>query len=137
MSNIDHTFAGYTALRPNVSRTPDCLEPDDVNTVGFGAMNQYLAVNCSWYYIIIDEAYETDVMFNSNDSWTTDPDNSFCLTAYDIEAVMTHERGHTFGVGHVSELTHPRLTMSTNIDGPCQAQERWIGQGDFLELTYN
>lgn len=137
LSNIDQTWAGTTSLAPNINSTPSCTSRDDVNVVGWGSMSQYLALHCAWYSALFNELYEADVKFNTNYSWTVDPDNLACIGRYDVESVMTHERGHTFGVGHVSELTHSRMTMSTNIDGSCQAQESWIGLGDFLGLTYN
>jgi hypothetical protein len=49
-----------------------------------------------------------------------------CEGRYDVEGVMTHERGHTFGLDHVSEDEHGRLTMSTAMNGPCQDSERTL-----------
>jgi len=47
---------------------------------------------------------------------------------------MTHERGHTFGMGHVSETGRGNLTMSTNVNGPRQMAERSLGRGDVRGL---
>jgi hypothetical protein len=62
------------------------------------------------------------------------PTAASCRNRYDLEAVMTHERGHTFGLNHVSESGHGNLTMSTQINGPCQLTERTLGWGDVLGL---
>jgi len=136
-SSLNTNFAGQTTLLPNIDLN-GCTNRDSVNTVGFDARPAgVLATNCSWYYPLINDVIEADVEFErSAYSWTTSPGSLTCLGRYDIESVMTHERGHSFGLDHVSELTSPRMTMSPNIDGTCQSQERSLGLGDALGLSY-
>ena len=47
---------------------------------------------------------------------------------------MTHEIGHVFGLGHVSERRHGELTMSTRSNGSCNLDEARLGLGDLLAL---
>jgi predicted Zn-dependent protease len=56
---------------------------------------------------------------------------------YSVEGVGTHEFGHAFGLAHVSESSHPALTMSPVIQA-CQASETTLGLGDIqgLEAKY-
>ena len=46
--------------------------------------------------------------------------------------------GHAYGLDHVGEVNHGRLTMSTFIDGTCENQESTLGLGDMkgLEALY-
>ena len=62
---------------------------------------------------------------------------ALAVSRYDVEGVMTHERGHTFGLGHVPEASHAKLTMSERIRS-CQSSERTLGLGDVrgLEKKY-
>ena len=55
-----------------------------------------------------------------------------------LEATMTHEAGHVFGLGHIGERRHGRLTMSPFLNGPCENSEATLGLGDVrgLEALY-
>ena len=48
---------------------------------------------------------------------------------------VERERGHNFGLGHVSESDHGNLTMSDRSNGPCQSSERSLGRGDAKSLN--
>jgi predicted Zn-dependent protease len=59
---------------------------------------------------------------------------STCSSRFSVEAVATHEFGHAFGLGHVSETYHPSLTMSSVIRA-CQGSESTLGLGDVRGLN--
>ena len=120
-----HLFLG------NTSRGPNCSRRDRRNVVGFGRM-QYgvLAVTCYW--VKNGRMVEADIKINSRESWALSLNG--CRFSPMLEATMTHEAGHVFGLDHVGERRHGRLTMSPYLDGPCQNQEATLGLGDMLGL---
>lgn len=128
------TYLGRTTRAVQVTTSGGCSAGDHHNVVAFGDLpSGVLGVTCTWS--LDDIAVESDIRLNSGDFWwTTSPTSSACDDAYDVESVMTHERGHSFGLGHVSENTHAHQTMSTAINGPCQKAEVTLGKGDVLGL---
>ena len=115
-----------------------CEANDGSSVVAFGDLpSGILTVTCNWGVSRpgYDDTVASDIEINKQDvRWTTNPRPRSCRGMYDLEGVMTHERGHTFGLGHVSETGHGNLTMSTNINGVCQKAERSLGRGDVLGL---
>jgi hypothetical protein len=123
-------------LRRSLQMTPDgaCKASGDGRSVtSFGQLpTGVLGLACVWYRSD-GTATESDVRLNKAQSWAvriTTP----CIDRWNIEAVATHERGHTFGLGHVDEAMHGNLTMSPRINGPCQKSEALLGRGDVRAL---
>ena len=124
-----NTYLGATTTRPN------CNQPDGHNVVGFGRLdNGVLAVTCYW--ISGGRIAEADMKINSREAWSLSL--SSCSNQIMLEATLTHEAGHVFGLDHVSEKAHGRLTLSPYIDGICENQESTLGLGDMrgLEALY-
>jgi hypothetical protein len=115
-----------------------CVKSDGVSVVSFGDLPKALAKACTYYKINAsgyNEVGTSDIKLNRADfRWTVHPNSRSCKRSYDLEGVVTHERGHTLGLGHVPEQSHGRLTMSPVINGPCQKSERTLGKGDVLGL---
>jgi hypothetical protein len=136
-SGAQGTYSGTTTAVANYDGD-NCTGDDGVNTISFrrDSDGTWVAVNCAWRFLdYFEEVTETDNVFNTRYAFTTNPSVlAGCSGAYDIEAVHTHERGHTFGLGHVSETYAGGQTMSTNINGTCQDSERTLGRGDLLTL---
>lgn len=107
------------------------------SVVGFGNLaSNHLGFSCVWFIIQAgwDNATESDVRLNKTEfDWIVNIGPT-CLNRWSVETVSTHERGHTFGLDHVSENEHGNLTMSRLLNGPCQEAEKTLGYGDVLGL---
>jgi hypothetical protein len=132
-------YDGKTGRGTNVEGL-SCMTSDEFRVVAFGDLpSGILAVTCNWGDGF-GNTIASDIKINKQDvRWTTSPRSPSCRGMYDLEGIMTHERGHTFGMGHVSETEHGNLTMSTNVNGACQMAERSLGRGDVrgLGLKYH
>ncbi len=132
------TYLGDTDSDANISRT-SCESNDGSSVVSFGDLaDNVLAATCTWRARNpsgYDEVAESDIEINkANFKWAANPRARTCRDKHDLQAVMTHEWGHTFGLAHVSEEAHGRLTMSPLIS-KCQKSERTLGKGDVLGLS--
>lgn len=56
-----------------------------------------------------------------------------CTSRWDVQAVLTHEFGHSVRLGHVSEVNYPTMTMSPDI-AKCSGTARTLGEGDVYGL---
>jgi len=114
------------------TRGPNCGATDGQNVVGFGRLAAgVLAVTCYW--TSNGRIVEADMKITTRESWAL----SLATCHGDmpmLEATITHEAGHVFGLGHVGETRHGRLTMSPFLDGPCDNNEATLGLGDMLGL---
>ena len=132
-------YEGNTAAKAGIGDDGSCPGNDGKSVVVFGTLpKSALASTCTHYYA--EEGYNrpasSDLKVDkAHHSWTTRPHARSCRGRSDLEGLVTHERGHTFGLGHVSETTNGRLTMSPFSNGPCQSSERTLGRGDVLGLA--
>ena len=130
-----HSYLGRTSRAPNIKTTDSgiaCSARDTHNVTGFGSLpTGVLGVACSWSSGGI--AVEGDVKLNTRYRWFALGVPSSCSSKFGVLAVATHEYGHVFGMGHVSESSHPHLTMSTAI-GPCTNAAYTLGLGDIRGL---
>jgi hypothetical protein len=122
----------------NIRDDRTCTSNDYKSVVGFGDLpSNYTATTCIWAWVQNgpNRVAHTDIRLNKFDkAWTTRVTNG-CSGRYDVESSMTHERGHTFGLGEASEGSHGNLTMSNDSNGPCQTSERSLGWGDARGLN--
>ncbi len=136
--NARAVYLGRTQARPSVRSDGGCGGLDGQNVVGFGPLPGFIAgLTCTTYTVPSrgrGHAIESDVLLNKRLAWalqraTCSPGASEVM----LRSVATHEFGHVFGLGHVRESTHGRLTMSEAI-GPCDGSAFTLGRGDVLGL---
>jgi len=124
-------YLGVSDRRPAPTANGTCAPQDEFNAVGFGRLPAGIAgLTCIWS--IGDRIIEADIKLDKGAQWATTL--ATCSFETMVEAVATHEFGHVFGLGHVSEESHGRLTMSERLDGYCQNGESTLGTGDMLGL---
>lgn len=130
------SFTGTTTADPGITSGAGCApKPDQVNITGWKALtaNGVLAVTCTFIFNGSRDVADSDAAINSKFKWVTS--SSGCNNAYDLQGVMTHERGHTFGLGHVSGTGDQGLTMYPSIRA-CDFSKRTLGKGDLLGLFH-
>jgi hypothetical protein len=131
-------YVGTTRESVNISTGGACGANDRKSVVGFGDLPAgYTGKACVWAWIQEgpDRINSSDVRLNKFDYAWTARVTDFCRGRRDVESTMTHERGHTFGLGDASEASHANLTMSYKSNGPCQISERTLGRGDAIGLN--
>ncbi len=138
--NISATasYQGRTSQGVDINANGTCESfQANQNVSGFGDLPAgVLGVTCTWADTSSTPAtaVQSDMRLNKADfQWVVNI-GSGCSNKWSVEAVATHERGHTFSLGHVSEADHGNLTMSTAINGPCQSSESTLGLGDVRGL---
>jgi hypothetical protein len=131
-------YKGTASRSVDISTGARCLSSDGESVVGFGTLpSGSLGMTCTSYIDQDgwDKPTASDIRVNkARYRWTNRPQARSCSGSYDLESTITHERGHTFGLGHVLEAYHRNLTMSPDTNGACQSSERTLGRGDVLGL---
>ena len=117
--------------------TYTCTVGDATSIVNFGNLPEtYLAVWCGRWYTDTNpyRFFVGDIKINKDDyTWTLAGGATTCVGLFDLQAVMTHEWGHFYGLGHVAESKHPLMTMSRTI-AACDNSARSLGLGDMRGL---
>lgn len=134
---VGNSYTGSTAATPGVQSTATCPSAstaDLVNVTGWKSLTKagVLATTCTHFYVADNTVADSDVAINTRVRWVTA--TSGCSNAYDLQGVMTHERGHTYGLGHPAQTAaNNGLTMDATVP-TCDYYARTLGRGDLLGL---
>jgi hypothetical protein len=127
------TLVGSTRGSPNVSATTRCTGGNGRSVIQFGSLPSYsIAMTCV-YGITNHLAQEADIRINNATArWATD--KASCTgSELLLEAGITHEFGHAYGLAHASTYRNPWLTMQPLIRA-CSQGPSSLGLGDMLGL---
>ena len=124
-------YDGRTTRSVQIDGDATCTGTDGHNTVAFGALpGGAVGFTCWWYQG--NRTVEADMQLNKHDfRFAVSPSN--CSNAYILQDVTTHEFGHVYGLGHVSQSGHANQTMSTAVY-TCDTSDETLGLGDMLGL---
>lgn len=124
-----HRYNGKTSAAPGITPSAGCGSNDGRNVTGWKSLTAsgVLAVTCTYYSG--SQAVASDAAINTRFRWSLSP--SSCSGAYDLKGVMTHERGHTFGLGHTT--ADQALTMYPSVRS-CDFSKSSLGKGDLTGL---
>lgn len=124
-------YDGRTTRGVQIGSDASCTGTDGHNTVAFGDLpGGAVGFTCWWFQG--SRTVEADMQLNKHDfRFAVSP--SSCSNAYILQDVTTHEFGHVYGLGHVSQSGHANQTMSTAVY-TCDASDETLGLGDMLGL---
>lgn len=132
---------GISVVGSGSSRAHSCGSSNGKNVVDFGALiSPTLGLACwrststdqgaTWYIV------EADIRLLKSAAWTVNPDRLACSNKVDVQGVVTHERGHAFGLAHAdSDDVHSNQTMYPSVF-PCSSYGRTLGLGDHAGLDF-
>lgn len=127
------SYRGTSRATVGVSASGACTGDDGRSVTGWKRLSGgALAITCTYYEPGSRRVVSSDVAINTRYRWfTTRP--AVCTGTFDLVGVLTHERGHTFGLAHVSPYRHRGQTMVTAISS-CSTAERTLAGGDYAGL---
>lgn len=103
---------------------------DSENTVGWATIDGpggIIAVTYYWHYTSSKKMVEFDIVFDSQESWSTTGDDN----AFDVQNVSAHEAGHTLVLKDLRSPKDGALTMHA-YTWLGDTTKRTLGSGDIL-----
>jgi hypothetical protein len=111
---------------------PPGIAADEVNTISWGTIDGpggTIAVTQFRYWVNTRELIEFDIVFDSDEDWSTTGDEN----AFDIQNVATHELGHSLVLDDLRSPRDGALTMHA-YTWPGDIAKRDLGSGDILGI---
>jgi Matrixin len=127
-------YVGTTSRAAGISAAGTCTGDDGYSVTSWGTLPpSYLAYTCVYYNVRTGVVVGSDLLLDSSaHRWFTTLSPG-CVNAYDLQTVAVHERGHTAGLAHVSQLAHGIESMSPTTLS-CDISERLLALGDLTGL---
>jgi hypothetical protein len=133
------TIHAKALYQGDTTQKPCTDTPDVQNTISFGELPDAtspdaIAYTCPFFGGPDADtriAVDADIVILKDLPWSLS--DKSCFLQYSLEATITHEVGHVFGLDHVTERDHGELTMSTTLDA-CDNSGSTLGLGDMLGL---
>lgn len=134
-------YEGLTSSGVQINADLTCFpqgSSDGDSTIGFGPLNGgAIAITCNWDLFILGShvaRIESDIRMDNSRKWTTGSCAGQFASAYFVEGIATHERGHTWNALDFPN-GHPNQTMG-GANGQCPGSDakQTLGLGDMLSL---
>lgn len=122
-----------TGRYANITTSYTCASSDGFSVISWlSKPGGALALTCTWAPGGVVQ--ESDAVMNTAYSFFTGSTPAGCSGSYDLQGVMTHEAGHTYGLNHADtggtdHTVHANLTMNSQLDS-CTTKYRTLGAGD-------
>lgn len=124
-------YRGDTSRRANIGRDGYCSRSDGRSVISWGALPSRSAAMACMMTFSGGVAHESDIKINWKQRYETSL--SACNNEFMVEAAMTHEFGHVYGLAHVGSYSSPNLTMNP-LFGYCSLRHASLGLGDIIGL---
>ena len=105
---------------------------DGINTIGFGSLEDgALAQNTFWYKANSGEILDSDIRFDSANSWNTNGSNN----GFDVQNVCTHELGHSLSLADLYDPMDSEKTMYGHVLAG-ETKKRTLDPDDAAGISY-
>ena len=130
-SNVSDCYFGFQYS--GTSNSHSWSENDGVNLIDFDLIDEISTVarNYSWYNTISGAILDSDIRFNTNQTFSTTGSSS----AFDIQNIITHEFGHSLALDDLYNSSDSEITMYGFAEEG-ETKKRSLDQDDINGIRY-